>query len=70
MIKYKDSRMVIDCDNCGISDYYEGTYKGCLDRAKNNDWISVKDTNDEWINFCCCECKDEYDSSRDLDEER
>ena len=60
MIQYKDACLVIDCDNCGTNDYYEGSLKGCLDRAKHNDWISIKDNEGEWLNFCCHECKQEH----------
>ena len=69
MIQYEDGRMTITCDDCGTIDYYDGSWQGCLDSSRDKDWISIHDDKDGWLNFCCCECKDDYfsDSRRDED---
>jgi len=67
MIQYKDACLTIDCDNCGINDYYDGSLQGCFDRAKHNDWISIKDNEGGWLNFCCRECEQEHFANADAE---
>lgn len=50
-------KLEFDCDECGNTEVFENT-----EEAHNAGWINIKPDRkgDSWINFCCDECKEEY----------
>jgi len=65
MINNIDSEIIFTCDFCADeSDSYPNDpdsddFRVALESIKNNGWILGKD-GDDWMHFCCRECKTEY----------
>ena len=46
-------RMEISCDfkGCAATDYFDGDFRECIEKAKSDGWQIYKTDND-WMHFC------------------
>lgn len=60
---YKNETIVCTCDNCGevyeVSFDVKPDFKACVEELKDEGWVVTK-IEDEWHDFCCSECRQEF----------
>lgn len=45
----------IECEECGHTDAYVGTFEECIEEAKHDGWIVTKEGY-EWLHYCGENC--------------
>lgn len=56
---------VIECDNCGLDDEYEGEdFYDIVKQSKDNGWLS-RMVDNEWQHFCNKNCQRELNIDRE-----
>ena len=51
----KDRILEVECDDCGLTDEYEGDFNDCIDDLKADNWI-IKRENGSFTH-CCGDCE-------------
>jgi len=52
----RTENMTMECDICQETAEFEGTFKECIELAKQAGWI-ISFHNDEFYHFCSNECR-------------
>lgn len=48
--------MWFECDHCGSTGEFEGSWQECMNEAKEAGWIVRPPDNGAYLHFCCKEC--------------
>ncbi|GAF95204.1 unnamed protein product [marine sediment metagenome] len=58
----QEKKMEFTCDACPSSDEYKGSWRKCINQAKNGGWKITKD-GDNWHHACDDDCLEKLKAS-------
>lgn len=51
-----DGVMYFECDNCGSEAEFYGTWRECVNQAKEIGWKVFKNEHNQWVHMCSSTC--------------